>query len=459
MYRLSTAWIVFGPMLLAPTKFVVAEDPPPEQAESETQPTSAELLKEIRLLRQQMDEQQSRHEVELRTLQEQIDELKRKSGAQEGEEIPVPQEPAAAEDELEALLAGAAPTAKPDGQPAGPLTGLQGAIQSFNPDISVNADFLGAYSSREGGELDDEFLFRELEMSISGAVDPYTRADFIIALEREDDEFAIDLEEGYLTFLTLPYNLQARVGKYRAEFGRANATHRHALPWVDYPLVLKRYFGEEGLLGTGAEVSWLVPNPWDRYASLTYEIFNNDNDTLFAGEEHDDFTHLLRLKTSTDLSLTSNLEVGASFAGAPNDDGHGGQRALVEGVDVTYRWKPKEAGLYQSFLWQTEALLAQADQGWQGREDSWGMYTGPEYQFARRWKFGLRYDYAEQPDRAARHEHGYSAYLTFLQSEFLYWRLGYLFTDRTFKEDGNEDEHQVFLQLNWNLGVHPAHKY
>ena len=87
------------------------------------------------------------------------------------------------------------------------------------------------------------------------------------------------------------------------------------------------------------------------------------------------------------------------------------------------------------------------------------MYTAADYQFAKRWKFGLRYDFAELPERAASRERGYSAYLTFLQSEFVFWRLGYLFTDRTFPEDGNYDDHQVLLQLNYTFGVHPAHKF
>jgi hypothetical protein len=443
--------------LIGPSAGAFEQDPPAETTPA-TQPTPAELMAELRLLREQMRQQQEHHEAELRALQAQIDELKERGPGTATATAPATAPAATAEQELEALLGGAAAPAAPQAAPPGPLS-LRGAVQSFNPDISVNADFLAAFSNREGGTLDDEFLFRELEMSISGAVDAYTRADFFITLEREDGEFGVDLEEGYLTFLALPHNLQARLGKFRADFGRANAYHRHALPWVDYPLVIKRFFGEEGLSGTGGELSWLVPNPWHQYVSLTYEVFNNDNDTLFAGEDSDDFAHLVRLKTSRDLSTTSNFELGASFATAPSDGAHGGRRSMVEGVDVTYRWRPKEAGLYRAFLWQTEALFAQVERAFGEAGASWGMYTAGEYQFARRWKFGLRYDMTDLPGDASRHEQAYSAYLTFLQSEFAYWRLGYQFTDRNFAEQGNKDEHQVFLQLNWNLGVHPAHKF
>ncbi|MFO0837632.1 MAG: hypothetical protein U1D55_03835 [Phycisphaerae bacterium] len=365
-----------------------------------------------------------------------------------------------AEAELEGLLGGTAsaattPAAAPGG---GAMTTLQSAIQSMNPEISLNGDFLAAYSNREGGRIDDEFLFRELEIGFAGAVDPYTRADVIATIAREDGDFAIDLEEAYLTFLQLPYGLQARLGKYRAEFGRANPIHLHALPWIDYPFVIRRFFGEEGLSGTGGELSWVVPNPWKQYVALTYQLFNNDNDVIFAGRESDDFTHLVRLKTFRDLSSESTLEMGGSFATAPNDAGHGSHRSMIEGLDVTYRWKPKGEGLYRSMLWQNEALFAQADiRG--GQESTWGMYSALEYQFARQWKIGARYDNTQLPFSSSHFERGYSAYLTFLQSEFVFWRLAYLIRDRNFHEDGNRNEQQVMLQLNFTLGAHPAHRY
>lgn len=430
---------------------------------STTQPTSTDLLTEIRLLRQQMQEQERRHQVEMELLQAQIDKLKTNGAtdalSSQTSATPTTQEAGSAEDELAGLIGGAAAPSS-SGQasaPSSPMS-LQGAVQSFNPDISINGDFLAAYSNREGGELDDEFLFREAEVGFSGAIDPYTKGDLIVTVGREDNEFKADLEEAYITYLGLPYNLQMRFGEFRADFGKTNSVHRHAIPWVDYPYVIKRFFGDEGLSGTGAEVSWLVPNPWNKYIALVYEVINNDNDTLFAGQQSDDFTHLIHLKTFNDLSPTSTLELGASFGTAPNTSGHGSNRSMIEGVDMTYRWKPKEAGLYRAFLWQTELLAAQADIIG-GQESTWGMYSAAEYQFARRWKFGVRYDNTQLPFSSSLHERGYSAYLTFLQSEFLFWRLGYLITDRNFPVDGNKDEQQLFLQLNWTLGAHPAHKY
>ena len=361
------------------------------------------------------------------------------------------------EDELDRLLQEITTESSLGGEKPSFAQSLGRYFQSFNPDISVIGDFVGHYSNREGGQLDDEFLFRHFEIGFSGNVDPYTRADIFVGIGRHEGDWHIHLEEGYLTYLGMPWDLQPRIGRFKSSFGRANPQHLHSLPWVEYPFIIQNYFGHGGLSGDGAGVSWLVPNPWDQYVELTYEVINNDS-SLFAGTETDDFVHLVRLKNFFDLSDASTLEAGFSFATAPNDEGHGGNRTYIEGFDLTYKWRPPRSGLYKSFLWQTEVLAAQADLIG-GQETTWGMYTAADYQFARRWSVGARYDYSQMPYSSSRHEHGLSTYLTFMQSEYVFWRLAYQYTDRNFRVYGDKREHEIFLQCNFGLGPHRAHKY
>ncbi len=416
-----------------------------------TQDDVAALRAEIARLRQDLDEQRQHYEQKLTALEQTVAQIQTRltGAAAPGEAEP--------DDELESLLRQmTTETAMAEEKP-GLVESVGRAVQSFNPDISVNADFVGHYSSNEGREFDDEFLFRHLELGFSGDIDPYARADIVVGMGRHDGDWHVHVEEAYVTYLGMPWDLQPRVGRFKSTFGKANPVHLHALPWVEYPLIIENYFGHGGLSGDGLGLSWLVPNRWDRYLELTYEVINNDN-SLFAGQETDDFVHLLHLKHFLELSDTSTLETGLSFATAPNDEGHGGNRTMVEGVDLTLKWRPLEAGRYKSFLWQTEFLAAQSDlRG--GQEKTWGMYTAADYQFDRRWALGLRYDYSQMPFSSSLHEHGYSGYLTFLQSEYLYWRLGYMFTDRNFRREGDRNEHEVFLQCNLNLGTHPAHEY
>lgn len=426
-----------------------------------------EIRQELERIKKEMQEQKNRSEEEIRKLKEEINDLKTRLRAGEGSGAEKDELDAllgdlegGEEDELDALLGDLTGVAEegPIGEEPTFTQSLGQAFQSMNPDISIIGDFIGHYTSTEGSDLDDEFRFRELELSFSSAIDPYARADFYVGLGQEPDgEWEIGLEEGYATFLAVPWDLQPRVGRFKGTFGKANPTHLHALPWVEYPLVIENYFGEEGLSGDGLGVSWLVPNPWDKFIELTYEITNNDND-LFAGTESDDFLHVLHLKNFFDISDASTLEVGLSFATAPNDERHGSDRTSVEGIDLTYKWRPPQSGLYKSFLWQTEIMGAQVDLPG-GREDSKGLYTALDYQFDRRWTVGTRYDYSEMPHDLSLHENAYTGFLTFIQSEFLFWRLAYRYTDRNFLEYGDSFEHEVFLQLNFGIGRHRAHKY
>jgi hypothetical protein len=433
---------------------------------AETGSETESLKVQIQELRSALEQFQRQHNAEVESLKQQIrdlsDELEeqRRIGAEE---------PVVYEEFYE-------PT--PSAYRASPIGA--GLGQYFNPDISVIGDALGQYTSHEneGDRPDDQFIFRELEVNFSGVLDPFARADFTAAVHEEFHEheaeehehtyesprgeghehnFAIHIEEAYLTALALPHGLQARAGRMRERFGKVNSTHLHALPWVDYPLIIKNYLGDEGLMADGAELSWLAPTR--HYLELVYAVFNNDNASSFGGEEFDDFVHLARMKNLFDISDATTLELGGSLATGPNDDSHGRNRTWLEGLDVTLKWRPPTEALYRELTWQTEFLLSQKELEDRQDQDTWGMYSSLEYQFARRWSAALRYDYSEFPDFECFREKGYSGYLTFAQSEFVFWRFGYMFVDRNLADPVEEDEHLVWLQLNFGLGPHRTHEY
>ena len=60
------------------------------------------------------------------------------------------------------------------------------------------------------------------------------------------------MEEGYLTWLSLPLGGQAKIGKFRADFGKFNRTHAGETPFADRPLSTLAFGGEEGLSTTRA---------------------------------------------------------------------------------------------------------------------------------------------------------------------------------------------------------------
>ncbi|MBM4160544.1 MAG: hypothetical protein FJ217_05525 [Ignavibacteria bacterium] len=84
-----------------------------------------------------------------------------------------------------------------------------------------------------------------------------------------------ELKEVYATLLRrLPLDLNVRVGKYLAEYGRLNTSHPHAWPFLSKPVSLERFLGEEGLNDLGISVSYVIPTGDLFYIRLTADILS-----------------------------------------------------------------------------------------------------------------------------------------------------------------------------------------
>jgi len=386
------------------------------------------LNEEIKKLRSQFDRMKMYYDGRINKLEAQVEQLKEKREGAEAGSYEIAQAPQA---------------------------GLGRYFQSFNPDISVIGDFTFHATDKKDDEQYDQFKMRQAELAFSASVDPYSRADFFMHVEPSGSEWKIGLCEGYLTLLDLPFDLQAKVGKFKASFGKVNKKHLHALPWVDYPNMLTNFLGEEGMSEPGVSLSGLIPNPWDQYIEWTVEALNNRNATSFAGTEGKDMVYASHLKNFFEINESSTLELGGSLATGSNDDGHGGKRTNLEGVDLTYKWRPLKEGLYKSLIVQNEVLFSQKDQSHDTQIDAWGGYSSLKYQFTKRWSAFNRYDFSEFSDYSNRHDNAVSLGVTFAESEYCFWRLQLKHTDRDYDKDLNE----LWLQCNFGLGPHRAHEY
>lgn len=321
----------------------------------------------------------------------------------------------------------------------------------FNPDISVIGDVVYRTTNEYNAELDNDFLFREVEIVASANVDTFARGDIVLAVETESGATKIELEEGYLTLLETPLpSLQARFGKFRPYFGKANRMHLHALPWTTYPLAIRNYFGEEGFSDTGVSLSYLIENPWDIYSEITAEAFNNSA-RVFGGGATGETVYLGHWKNFFDINDNTSLELGGSFMFGDNGN-EGSSKTRTTGADITLN--TKLFGDYLKTISQTEFLLNKREQP-DNDIDSWGMFTSLEQQIARRWWVFGRYDYSQLPAIADTDVHAYSAGLTFAQSEYAYWRVMFTRTDNDVSQDANE----VWLQLDFGIGPHRPHTY
>jgi len=323
------------------------------------------------------------------------------------------------------------------------------AAKSLNPNVSVIGNFIAAAGKNSVRPV-SSLEMSETEIAFQAIVDPYARADFFLSLSPE----GIELEEGYLTFTSLPGGLVSKVGKMRAAFGKVNAQHNDQLPWTDRPLVTENLVaGDEGINDAGLSVSRSFEGPGGLFLEGTAQVYRGESEGLFEPNRKRELATVSHLRGYRDLSESTNLELGFSYARGYNDTGEGFTTNLY-GVDATLRWKPLRRAIYNSFLWRTELVWSRRDQ-LPTLEKAFGLYTSAEYRLNRRWTIGGRFDRSGRADAAAMTDTGFSALLTYWPSEFSQLRGQYRFTRYAEGRDGNE----LRFQFLFNIGPHGAHPF
>jgi hypothetical protein len=427
------------------------------------------LRREIEQLRQQSEKAQREYQKALEALTERLQRL---------ESRPQPTVPAPV----------VAPAPGPAVQPPS-VTDLVRPRQPFSLygerrqgqfllDIGVAGDFVGNITQRNvekatGGTFagrENRFFPREIELSLFGQIDPYARGEVRIeaAEEFEDGErgIGVNLAEAHLTLLTLPFGTQAKLGFMRNRFGLLNQLHLHDGPQVDRPNVLTRFFGEEGLRESGAEVTWVAPLPF--YLEALVGAFNGDNEESFGRGSLKAPLVTGRLRTFFEFLETSAIQVGLSGATGETPER---RRSTLAGFDLKYKLTP-EGWRHPLVTVAGEALYSDrrlevfddAGAGEERTRKRFGWYAYGEVQPWRRWLGGVRYDWTQYPVDPGS-EWAVEPYIAFMPSEFLRFRLAYKHTDRSHRFTGPDDRgsarvfDEFLFQATFILGAHPAHPF
>lgn len=339
-----------------------------------------------------------------------------------------------------------------------------GALQTSNL-LNPNISLVGWLQAEAGHRLSDEdapppLAFREAELAFQSVVDPYARADVFIALEDGEAE----LEEGYLTWYSLPGGLSLKAGRFKAALGKFNLTHAPEGPFADKPLAHEAFLGEEGLASAGAGLSWHVPNPWLllNLEAQALQLPEEGESPVFGQARSKDLLYVGRLSGYYDLSEALNLTLGGGCAlgaaGQEFDPVALSSQTLssdIYALDLTLRWKNPRRAIYRSLFWQTELLWNRKEVTAGAYSSTLGYFSHLEYQFARRWRAGARYDWTQEPGSTLAHKSGALAYLTFSPSEFS--RLS-LQGRRVDHSDGTT-ENLGFFKLTFNIGPHGTHPF
>ena len=427
-------------------------------------PASAQ---DAQALRQEIDQLRRDFETLKQQYGDRLTALEAKLATAEGA-APAPQPAAAAA--APPATAQVPPGAEGAGGPSGSLPvygNVAAGSKVFNPDMAVIGDFLGAIGKNDlhpdpfgPGDRSRTLQMHESEASFQAVVDPYARGDFFISFGEE----GVELEEGYVTFTSLPGGLLTKVGKMRAAFGKVNALHNHVLPWTDRPLVTNNLVGgEDGISDAGFSVARLIPNPW-LFLEATGQVFRGDSgpdeQPLFRTTKRSEVSYVGHVRAYHDLTEDSNIDVGFSYARGHNTAGQldnedpGRFVTNLYGLDATVRWRPLQRSIYRSFVGRTEWIWSRRDQQ-NGLQASDGMYVSGDYQFARRWFAGARYDRSYRADDASLLDTGGSLLLTYWPSEFSQVRGQYRRINYALGESANE----LLFQFQFSIGAHGAHPF
>jgi len=335
----------------------------------------------------------------------------------------------------------------------------------LNPDISLIGDFIGT-AGHNAVSPSRSLELHESEVGMQAIIDPYARADAFISF----GETGVNVEEGYVTFTSLPAGLLLKVGKMRAAFGKVNTIHNHALPWIDRPLATNNLVGgEDGIDDAGISLSRFIAAPKGWFLEGTAQVYRGDSDDVFSAYRRQDLNVVGHLRGYRDLSESTNLDLGLSYARG-NSAGLG--TALnpsnfftnLYGADATLRWKPLRRAIYKNLLLRTELFWSARDQlspvNIFQTQHAFGMYSSAEYRVNRRWTVGGRFDRSGHAANANLTDTGFSGILTYWPSEFSQVRGQYRFGHLALANPGDFSNANEFLfQFLFVMGAHGAHPF
>lgn len=371
----------------------------------------------------------------VRALQSKVDSLTNKSADTS----------AAGGDELAAIRAAAAAASGPDTAPPAQATPRLGQ-NALNPEISVTGDLRG--NVRSPGPQTDNFLPREFEVGFQSALDPFSTAKVFISAGPE----GFDLEEGYAYFTALPGHLRLDVGKFRQQVGELNRWHLHALPEDEYPLVIRRFAGDEGLAATGVSLYWPLPLAALGGAyEFTAQATTGENDILYAGGRRPAVN--AQLAGFWQLSRATFAQL--SFSGLYGTNPDTGLTTKLGVAAARFSWRPPQEAQARELtlrgeLWALRRTFALAGPN-AFDANRLGGYVDGTWKLNRRWTFSTRGDYVQSPEPTVDgHEWAVTPSLTFWQSEFVFIRGAYEHARDLF--DVNRD--RVTMQVVFAMGPH-----
>lgn len=400
--------------------------------------------------------------------------------------------------EAEARAKSPAVAAVPSQEPAAPQGGGGGA-SAFNPEVSLilqgkvrqmkdipNRGITGFFPVEVEGANTRGFSADETELVLAANVDPYWRAQAIVALADGQAE----VEEAWFQSLAIGHGIGLKAGRFRSGIGYLNEQHPHARDFADAPLMYQAMFGDS-YGQDGMQLKWLAPAPL--FVEFGAELGRGANFPGTDRNRNGAGASALYVHVGDDLGVANSWRVGLSWlktkaseraaeftdlTGAPAQAAFAGDSTTWL-ADFVWKWAPNGNPQYRNFKFQSE-YFSREEKGdlncsdglcgsgfvsdYRTRQSGW--YAQGVYQFTPNWRAGLRYEQLDSGTRDfganaanlvvdAYKPKKASAMVDYSWSEFSRVRLQYA-QDKSMQ--GLTDD-QWTLQYIMSLGAHGAHKF
>ena len=423
-----------------------------------------ELSNEVVELRQLLEQVKSEYETRIEQLELRLDHAEQlaseaKEDAEEAHEI--------AEDVAIAQTTGNA------------------SSNAFNPAIgavlsasyrNVGAGWAAIPGVLSGGELGpgvSGFSLGESEVNLKASVDPNFFGNLTIALEEDDGESHIAVEEAWIQTTGLGNGLTLTGGRFFSGAGYLNSFHRHADDFADRPLPYQAFLGGQ-YIADGLQLRWLAPTAI--FLELGAEFNWGGRFPATANGNGEPSAWTLFGHAGGDIGSDNSWQIGLSYISSDVVDRFAeweSQAALFTGdsdlfgIDFVWKWAPQGNATVRNFKLQGEYFQRSEDGNfdgllYDGEQTAW--YLQAVWQFMQRWRVGYRHDTAMANngplfvgtllDDLGRDASRDSVMLDWSLSEFSRLRLQWT-GDRVLADTDN----QLFLQYFMSIGAHGGHSF
>ncbi|MFK5977034.1 MAG: hypothetical protein QM493_11040 [Sulfurovum sp.] len=101
----------------------------------------------------------------------------------------------------------------------------------------------------------DGFSLNYAELILGARVDDYFELKSIFHITQDNFE----IEEAYATTTSLPWGVNAKIGKFNSSFGYLNEKHHHNYNFNEAPLIYNALLGQHGLNDIGLQLQYSLP--------------------------------------------------------------------------------------------------------------------------------------------------------------------------------------------------------